>query len=547
MTTAIAALAIVSSYLFAGFPFDNLCAENVSHSAYVGTWKITDGQGLGDIAAIEPMVRSYHYCNQYLGPGTNFIFPALPEAQSPHSSWMTEEQKQLTRIYGWVSVGVLGLICLNFLYYGVIKSIKNIFSASYKPDGQVQGQSFSEVDPISSFVPQVVSDHFTHPLLAVNIDHVDESIFDWKDPVRSHSYYDMTRDAEQLMKGNEDMCQSAFSQIRHWPPGGSSKEDNGPKSALRKSKDINKRGHGISWSSKVTCKTYSKEDPNTQNPFNGNASTSEGMNFSGHSDPLYDPHAQNEGRGLESHGNATGLDPFDSTTDDLQNNDHGQQAQQNQPPPNQHFDQYHNTGLDYPNQPPDPFFGDSQNQEDGTSWEEGTESVSGSYSQTSQSGSGSSTTSGPYSNSNNSVSSGTSSFSEASSSCQNYNPFNQRDYLNNNDVNVVDEDGSSSSRSHRDQNGNVDFGSVASSRDGSNDSAGSHFSRDLFHEEEVFEGGSSRDGSNASGSNYSEVPDDEEEFYDDEAEAYKEEDQSWEGTGTNSTGSSASRGLPPIT
>lgn len=40
--------------------------------------------------------------------------------------------KKLTGIYGWVSVGVLGLISLNFLYYGVIKAIKNMFSASYK-------------------------------------------------------------------------------------------------------------------------------------------------------------------------------------------------------------------------------------------------------------------------------------------------------------------------------------------------------------------------------------------------------------------------------
>ena len=45
---------------------------------------------------------------------------------------MTEEQEQLTGIYGWVSVGVLGVIVLNFLYHGVFKSILNIFSASYK-------------------------------------------------------------------------------------------------------------------------------------------------------------------------------------------------------------------------------------------------------------------------------------------------------------------------------------------------------------------------------------------------------------------------------
>merc|ERR1711966_277159 len=216
----------------------------------------------------------------------------------------------------------------------------------------------------------------------------------------------------------------------------------------------------------------------------------------------------------------------------------GTLAQQKQPPPNQHFDQYHDTGLDYPNQPPDPFFGDSQNQEDRTSWGQGTESASESYSQASQSRSGSSATS---------------SFSEASSGSQNPELLDQRDYLNNN-VEVVDEDESRSSRSHssdpfiphQDKNEYVDFESAASSRDGSNASAESHVSRDPFYEEEVFEGASSRDGSDASGSNYSEVQDFAENNYG-EAEIYEEEDQSWIGAGSTSSGTSASKGLPPIT
>ena len=131
MTTAIAALAIVSSYLFSGFPFDNLCAENVSHSAYYGSWKLTDGEGQDVTAIIEPSVRSWKYCNQFLGPGSNFAFPALPEAQPPGSEWMTEEQEELTGIYGWVSVGVLGLVGLIFLYKG-FRSIQKLFNTSYK-------------------------------------------------------------------------------------------------------------------------------------------------------------------------------------------------------------------------------------------------------------------------------------------------------------------------------------------------------------------------------------------------------------------------------
>lgn len=53
-----------------------------------------------------------------------------------------------------------------------------------QPDGNVQGESFSQVETISSYIPQVNSNFFTHPLLAVNIDYVEESIFDWNDPER---------------------------------------------------------------------------------------------------------------------------------------------------------------------------------------------------------------------------------------------------------------------------------------------------------------------------------------------------------------------------
>ncbi|KAL7539204.1 hypothetical protein ACHAXR_009091 [Thalassiosira sp. AJA248-18] len=536
MTTAIAALAVVSSYLFSGFPFDNLCAENVSHSAYYGNWKITDGEGQDRTAIIEPTVRSYHFCNQFLGPGSNFKFPALPDAQPPGSNWMTGEQEQLTGIYGWASVGVLGLVGLIFLYR-LFRSIQNLFSASYKycvnpfviqPDGDVQGVTFSDNETISSYIPQVNSDHFTHPLLAVNIDYVDESIFDWSDPERSHSYYDLTRDADQLMKGNEDLCHRAFAQIRHWPPGGggvSSMEEGetSTKSALRRSKDINSKRNNVSWSSKVTCKTYSKDDPNNYNNFNANASTSEGMNFNGHSDPLYDPYAQNEARVYKENvpnNDAANFDPYGPNNGHFENNGHDQQTQQNQTPldPNQHFDPYYNTGLDYANQPPDPMYGDSQNQDavyedvqnqDGASWEGS--AGAGSYER-----SGSSGTSGSYSNSDNSASSGTDSYSHSDASAQSYSPSasNQQQCPNDGNAEFMDEEGSGGSDTYDE--------SAGSSRGSSNTS---------------------------SGSIYSQPPADQQEFYEEEV---FEDDQNWENgdgqeAGSYSTGSSASEGLPPVT
>lgn len=128
MSSAIVALGVVSSYWYSGFPFDNLCSENISHSAYYGNWIITDGEGQESTAVIEPGMRSYYFCNQFIGPGPQFSFPAIPPSSA---TWMTFEQIQLTNIYGWVSVGVLGLFGL-FLLYRLLRSIKHLFGTSHK-------------------------------------------------------------------------------------------------------------------------------------------------------------------------------------------------------------------------------------------------------------------------------------------------------------------------------------------------------------------------------------------------------------------------------
>ena len=128
MSTAIVAFAVASSYWYSGFPFDNLCSENKSHSAYYGNWKITNGEGQDVTATIEPGVRSYYFCNQFIGPGKQFLFPAIPGASS---TWMTDEQTQLTEIYGWLSVGVMGLFGLLLLRRFLV-SIKSLFGTSHK-------------------------------------------------------------------------------------------------------------------------------------------------------------------------------------------------------------------------------------------------------------------------------------------------------------------------------------------------------------------------------------------------------------------------------
>jgi hypothetical protein len=54
--------------------------------------------------------------------------------------------------------------------------------------------------------------------LACNVDGIDPELMDWTDPDRPYSFYDLTKDAEVLLKGMDVSQKVVFSQIVHWPP-----------------------------------------------------------------------------------------------------------------------------------------------------------------------------------------------------------------------------------------------------------------------------------------------------------------------------------------
>ena len=101
------------------------------------------------------------------------------------------------RFYGWTS---LFLVAGVFLWW-IFPSIHAVFYRSrYKSRGEDQGICFSDVATVSSYVPEVKSKLFSYPLLAVNTGHVDEELYEWNDPDKPYSYYDLTRDAREVLK-----------------------------------------------------------------------------------------------------------------------------------------------------------------------------------------------------------------------------------------------------------------------------------------------------------------------------------------------------------
>jgi hypothetical protein len=154
---------------------------------------------------------------------TEFAFPFIPKKQREGYEWMTDQQEKVTNLYGWTAVAVMGLVA-GWLAFQILNAIRSMFYDSYTARGKDMGIDFSNVRSISAYIPQVESTVFSYPLLACNVDSLDEELFEWNDPDRPMSFYDLTKDAEVLLSGIDVSGKKVFSHIKHWSPQGRPKD-----------------------------------------------------------------------------------------------------------------------------------------------------------------------------------------------------------------------------------------------------------------------------------------------------------------------------------
>lgn len=233
------AMAVFSSYYWSGFPYDNLCVNEGSSTtaSQAGYYSIPVYEQesavailLGTNSTAQDEVKyyvnftitegepTYRYCLQdFLRTKGRQTFPFIPQFQEEGQEWMTDQQEEVCTIYGWSSFAFFIGFCIIVLSTWVY-SFYHYFQGSYVPVGDDQGQNFSEMESMNIYIPQVESPVFSYPLLACEVDGIDKDMLDWTDPDHPHAFYDLTKDAQALIRGSDISQKVVFSQVSHWPP-----------------------------------------------------------------------------------------------------------------------------------------------------------------------------------------------------------------------------------------------------------------------------------------------------------------------------------------
>ena len=151
-SVAVMAMAIVTAYYWAGFPFDDLCTNNDTvNTTYIGEFNLTTVKGTTERTTIDAASSTYRFCPQYvIANDERRTFPPNPSSQPPGAEWMTEDQELVVSLYGWASLGVMALVCWSLLF-GFVKGIEGFFRASYNVRGNNWSHHCNDVCSCSRF------------------------------------------------------------------------------------------------------------------------------------------------------------------------------------------------------------------------------------------------------------------------------------------------------------------------------------------------------------------------------------------------------------
>lgn len=130
-STSLFFLAVMSSFYWSAFPFDNLCPtdQTLNDDLYSGTYTVLEEHQV----TVDNTTEVWRFCNQDFilrpnGPDFPFIYQ---EGVAGFGEWMSEEQQFLSQLFGWTSIGFIALVSLKFVY-GIYVRIKNEFVSDFE-------------------------------------------------------------------------------------------------------------------------------------------------------------------------------------------------------------------------------------------------------------------------------------------------------------------------------------------------------------------------------------------------------------------------------
>lgn len=147
----------------------------------------------------------------------------------PNFSWMTTEQKNMTELFGWVSVAVMSYVSWSMFGKDFLYAITHMSDSGYDPfDSKNQNIDFSCVE-ICGYVPQVTDEKFEYPLLACNISLIDHKLIPWSKPSEGYEHWNIINDvprpnfdapviAKDCRESSDEEQHPVFSIIEHYPP-----------------------------------------------------------------------------------------------------------------------------------------------------------------------------------------------------------------------------------------------------------------------------------------------------------------------------------------
>lgn len=205
---ALLAYSIISAYVWAGFPYDNVCEPIPAKNAFTGL-DVTPAElaTLADVNLVQD--NEVQFCNQNWAGFDGLPFPPTARSQPNDLKWMTDEQETLANISGYTALASLTVFLLVFFGGTTLSYLFSWIQGVYKPSGQMQYIDFSSNPEIFGYIPQVRVGGFPFPCLCCDIDSIDQSLIGWNDPTKSYDYYNLIFDVPwkgmprtKLIEGN---------------------------------------------------------------------------------------------------------------------------------------------------------------------------------------------------------------------------------------------------------------------------------------------------------------------------------------------------------